>query len=178
MVHRVLRLGVLALALAAFATAAGPAGAGRSLSMVAANRIEAPTIAAINELRRRHGLRPLRLSTQLAASAAAQSEAMGEGGFFSHASPGGRDFSARIGSFYKRSGYASWSVGENLLWAGAAVRPETVLEMWLRSPSHRRNLLDPRWTEIGLGAVEVPQAPGVYGGADVTIVSADFGTRS
>jgi uncharacterized protein YkwD len=48
----------------------------------------------------------------------------------------------------------------------------------MTSPEHRANLLDHGWREIGLSAVHVPSAPGVYGGSEVTIVTADFGVRS
>ena len=45
------------------------------------------------------------------------------------------------------------------------------------SPGHRANLLSPRWREIGIAAVHAASAPGVYGGHEVTIVTADFGVR-
>jgi uncharacterized protein YkwD len=48
----------------------------------------------------------------------------------------------------------------------------------MNSPPHRANLLSPRWREVGLAAVHVGRAPGVYGGREVTIVTADFGVRS
>ena len=50
--------------------------------------------------------------------------------------------------------------------------------MWLASPPHRANLLDPHWREVGLSAVHATSAPGVYGGEAATIVTADFGVRS
>jgi uncharacterized protein YkwD len=49
--------------------------------------------------------------------------------------------------------------------------------MWLNSPPHRKNLLTPGWREIGLSAVHVAAAPGVFEGRETTIVTADFGTR-
>jgi uncharacterized protein YkwD len=45
------------------------------------------------------------------------------------------------------------------------------------SPEHRRNLLNPDWRQIGLAALEVPSAPGLYVGLGVTIVTVDFGVR-
>jgi uncharacterized protein YkwD len=45
------------------------------------------------------------------------------------------------------------------------------------SPGHRENLLSQRWREIGISAVHASSAPGVYGGQEVTIVTADFGLR-
>ena len=55
--------------------------------------------------------------------------------------------------------------------------PRQLIEMWLNSPPHRENLLNPRWREIGLGGVRALGAPGIYTGYDVTILTADFGYR-
>jgi uncharacterized protein YkwD len=173
------RLTVLVLVVAAAATAAGSAAAARAGDRgVSAAAFEAPTVAAINAARREHGLRPLKVSDELDASAAVQSEAMGEGGFCSHDSADGSDFSKRIARFYASRGFSRWTVGENILWASTAVTPTQALRMWLGSPRHRKILLDPTWTEIGLAAVHVSNAPGVYRGRDVTIVTADFGARN
>ena len=49
--------------------------------------------------------------------------------------------------------------------------------MWMGSPGHRKNMLAARWREIGLSAVSVPAAPGVFGGRKVVLVTADFGVR-
>jgi uncharacterized protein YkwD len=49
--------------------------------------------------------------------------------------------------------------------------------MWLNSPPHRKILLTPRWREVGLSAVHTASAPGVYRGLEVTVLTADFGTR-
>jgi uncharacterized protein YkwD len=70
-----------------------------------------------------------------------------------------------------------WSVGENLLWSSPSVDASGALSMWFNSPEHRKNMLTPRWREIGLSAVHVSAAPGTYGGREVTIVTADFGVR-
>jgi uncharacterized protein YkwD len=47
----------------------------------------------------------------------------------------------------------------------------------MQSPGHRRNILTARWREIGLSAVTVAAAPGVFGGRDVLIITTDFGAR-
>jgi uncharacterized protein YkwD len=49
--------------------------------------------------------------------------------------------------------------------------------MWLASPEHRANLMNPRWREIGVAAVHEAVAPGAFKGLDVTIVTTDFGVR-
>ena len=99
-------------------------------------------------------------------------------GYFSHDSANGASFSSRIAMFYTVRGYRSWTVGENLLWASPDVGALRALKLWLASPPHRANLLNPRWREVGLAAVHARRAPGVYGNAPTTIVTADFGSRS
>ena len=64
-----------------------------------------------------------------------------------------------------------------MVWSSAELTADQVIEMWLASPPHRKNLLTPAWREVGLGAVHAPAAPGVHEGLDVTILTADFGVR-
>ena len=59
----------------------------------------------------------------------------------------------------------------------APLSPERAVQMWMNSPGHRAIILDRGWTQIGLSAVHVTNAGGTYGGRDVTILTADFGTR-
>ena len=68
-------------------------------------------------------------------------------------------------------------MGENLVWASPDLSADQAIQMWLNSPPHRKNLLTPEWREVGLGAVRALDAPGVYEGLDVTILTADFGVR-
>jgi uncharacterized protein YkwD len=69
-------------------------------------------------------------------------------------------------------------VGENLVWASPALDAQHALQLWLASPEHRANLMNPRWREIGVSAVHAASAPGVYHGLPVTIITTDFGARS
>ena len=52
-----------------------------------------------------------------------------------------------------------------------------MVRAWMRSPPHRANLLDPDWTQIGVAALSVPSAPGIYSGRHVMVVTVDFGVR-
>jgi uncharacterized protein YkwD len=140
--------------------------------------LESQLLGQINAVRARYGLRPYRLSPKLTAAARQHSASMAQKGYFSHDSANGGAFWRRIASFYGYQGYRSWSVGENLLWSSPDVSSSGAVRMWLGSPEHRANLLDHGWREIGLSAVHVASAPGVYGGHEVTIVTADFGVRS
>jgi uncharacterized protein YkwD len=103
---------------------------------------------------------------------------MGRYGFFAHDSRDGSEFWQRVQRYYGPEGHGSWSVGENLLWASPTLSAAKALQMWMASPGHRKNILTARWREIGLSAVTVTSAPGVFGNRDVTIITTDFGTRS
>jgi uncharacterized protein YkwD len=139
--------------------------------------LESSTIGRINALRRSHHLTPVRRSPGLARGAAFHAFSMARFGYFSHASRDGTPFAERIARFYPRRGFATWAVGENLLWSSPSVTPERAVSLWLGSPRHRRVLLDPRWREVGVQAVHVVAAPGVFKAIEVTLVVADFGTR-
>ena len=102
---------------------------------------------------------------------------MAQDGYFAHESADGSAFWKRLEGFYASSAWHSWSVGENLLWSSPSISAREALLRWLASPEHKRNLMDPAWREIGVAAVHVSHAPGVYQGLDVTIVTTDFGVR-
>ena len=161
----------------AVAVAAAPATARHDAADVTrVADLERGVLAQINELRRSHGLRALRANAGLAAAASAHSTAMARRGFFAHESADGTEFWRRISRYYPRR-RSSWSVGENLLWSSPSIDAAGSLRMWLNSPPHRKNLLSPQWREVGLSAVHAESAPGVFNGAAVTILTADFGTR-
>jgi uncharacterized protein YkwD len=152
--------------------------AGSRSGVAPVGRLGSGLVAQVNALRLAHGLVPLRVSPSLTAAANVHSTQMARLGYFSHDSANGGSFSSRIATFYPARGYRSWTVGENLLWASPDIGALRALKMWLASPPHRANLLNARWREIGLVAVHARSAPGVYGNAPTTIVTADFGTRS
>jgi uncharacterized protein YkwD len=143
----------------------------------ALHTLERSVLTEMNGLRRQHGLVPLRFSYALGAAARQHSTEMANRGYFRHESASGEAFSRRIARFYPMGARRFWSVGENLLWSSAELNAAAALELWLNSPRHRAIMLSRRWLEVGVGAVYVHSAPGVYGGRDVTIVTADFGVR-
>ena len=147
-------------------------------SLAAANQLESEVLGELNAIRRAHGLVPLRRSLPLSSAADSHSRAMGTFGFFGHSSRDGSAFWKRVQRFYGRSGFGTWSVGENLLWSTTGLEAADALKHWMASPGHRKNILTPRWREIGLSAVTVAAAPGVFGGRDVVIITSDFGVRS
>jgi uncharacterized protein YkwD len=167
----------LALAAALLALGGAAASASASSGGTSLHSLEAGVLGDINQVRASHHLAPLRLSTSLGAAARAHSDQMGADGYFAHESYDGSAFWKRVQHYYGQGRYRYWSVGENLLWSSPDVDAAGALRMWMNSPEHRANLLNPRWREIGISAVHVTGAPGVYHGLDVTIVTTDFGVR-
>jgi uncharacterized protein YkwD len=148
---------LLLLAVASTLAAAAPAA-------FAASRVtpESSLLQAVNAARRAHGLRPLRLDATLARAARSHSVQMLQTDTFAHGA-----FAVRMKSFHVRGPFA----GENLAWGtGSFALPQTIVSEWLKSPEHRRNLLRPGFTRIGIG-----EAQGSFLGADgALVVTADF----
>ena len=165
-------LAAVALTAPASARNEGPTSASSGVSA-----LEAAVVSNVNQIRAQHGLHALKLSNRLSAAADQQTEAMGTKGFFGHNSADVSAFWKRIRRYYTDRNYRYWSVGENLLWSSPDVDAAQALDMWMKSPEHRANLLSKRWREIGLSAIHVQAAPGAFQGLDVTIVTADFGVR-
>jgi len=178
----VVRGAILWLAVAVAAATLGTAGASASSvqhrrAALALTGLERGVLADINSFRSEHGLVPLRLSAQLTDAARQHSHEMAADGYFAHNSYDGLVFWKRIQRYYSSGMFGFWSVGENLLWSSPSVTASGALELWEHSPEHLANLLAPRWREIGISAVHVGAAPGIYKGMPVTIVTADFGVR-
>ena len=134
-------------------------------------------LAAVNRFRVAHGLVPLRESTGLDRSARQHTLEMGRLGYFAHNSADGTIFWRRIRHYYSAAGDSFWEVGENMLWATPRINAGGAMKMWIGSPEHFRNLLTAQWRQIGVSAVRVVHAPGVYHGLRVTIITTDFGAR-
>jgi uncharacterized protein YkwD len=134
-------------------------------------------LAAVNRFRVAHGLAALRESAALDRSARQHSNEMGRRGYFAHSSADGTVFWQRIRHYYTAKGYSYWSVGENLVWRSPGLSAAQSMNLWIASPPHLKNLLTPQWRQIGVSAVGVARAPGVYGGRRVTIITTDFGVR-
>ena len=140
--------------------------------------LDGAILTELNATRAAHGLRPLTVSPQLEEAAVAHSREMLDGGFFAHDSPGGASFVQRLKRFYTPSGYSSWSAGENLIYNSAAMDANEAIQVWLDSPPHRQNMLDPTWREVGIGSLHAASAGGAFGGDPTWVITMDFGTRS
>ena len=140
--------------------------------------LENAIVAQINRVRSEHGLPQVTRSLQLGAAAREHSDDMARFGYFGHPSHDGTPLQKRLEHFFPVSTYRFWSVGETLLSSATSISGAASVRAWLASPEHRRVLLDPTWRQIGISAVHDSSAPGVYGAREVTVVTADFGTRT
>jgi len=123
---------------------------------------ERSLLAAVNDVRAAHDLRPLRVDPRLVSAARAHSAALIREDVFTHGA-----FGARLA----HHGAKGPAFGENLAWGtGALASAQSMVRSWLDSPGHRANLLRPGWTRIGVG-LRVGSFLG-YDGA--TVVTADF----
>jgi uncharacterized protein YkwD len=132
--------------------------------------LETSLLERINGARHANGLRGLQVSPALRRAATAHARWLARSGSFTHSSADGSSPTARIRRYYRGS-----LVGETLLWGSPSVDAAQALERWLGSPAHRGVLLDRRFREIGVSAVSAENAPGTYGGLDITVVVADLG---
>ena len=87
---------------------------------------------------------PLVFNAQLRDAARAHSEDMAVRDFFAHRAPGGSEPSDRA----QAAGYTG-PVGENI--AYNAQTPEEVMEGWMNSPGHCRNIMDTSYVSLGVG---------------------------
>jgi uncharacterized protein YkwD len=166
---------ILLVALVLGATAS-PARSGAQ-KMTQLRELNHQVADAINADRQAHGLAPLRISVQLNAAARQHSEEMAAKGYFGHSSADGTTFDKRIGHYYPSANYSYWSVGENLAYAWPNLTVAQAMRLWITSAEHRANLRRKTWRDLGVSAVHVEHAGGVYNGNSVTIITTDFGAR-
>jgi uncharacterized protein YkwD len=161
--------------IAAVVAVAAPAAFSESSASMAG--LESGLLQQLNAVRADHGLPALRANARLAAAADQHSREMADDGYFNHDSVDGTSFSSRIARWYPLGTFHSWLVGENLLWSSPTVDPSGAVAMWMRSAPHRANILNPRFRDIGIGAVYSTSARGTYTHLPVTIITTDFGVR-
>lgn len=106
----------------------------------------------------------LRENPLLAQAAAEKALDMATRGYFSHMGPSGET----PWSWLDKVGYNYVYAGENL--AVNFFDSADVHRAWMNSPAHRENLLDNKFTEIGVGT-----APGKFQGRDSLYVVEFFG---
>ncbi|TSC61210.1 MAG: hypothetical protein Athens041674_844 [Parcubacteria group bacterium Athens0416_74] len=138
--------------------------------------LSSPQVAAVvsstlvdltNGDRAANNLASLSLNPRLVAVAQAKANDMAAKSYFSHISPEGRD----PWYWFKQEKYAFEYAGENL--AVDFSDSMDVERAWMNSSTHRKNILDPHFTEIGIAT-----AVGTYQGKSTIFVAQAFGKPS
>lgn len=160
---RSLRATLLAVLLALTALAlVGPASASAASCSNADTKPRAGTeralgkaaVCLINRERKRRGLRALRINRRLSRGALAHSLDMVQERYFEHVSQTGENVVDRLLSSGYLGRVRSWLVGENLAWGTDNLStPRQTVAAWMNSPPHRKNILNRRFREIGIGVV-------------------------
>lgn len=128
-----------------------------------------PGVVALltNEARTGESLNPLSENALLQKGAQLKANDMAAKGYFSHTGPDG----AQPWKWFAQAGYRYEYAGENL--AVNFDESEDVVNAWLKSPTHRANILKHNFTEIGVGV-----ATGTYKGKEAVFVVQFFGKPS
>ncbi len=139
------------------------------------NAKERTTFYLHNKVRRNHNLKVFCVHPALQKAARAHSKDMIQRDYFSHNTKGKYTFAQRLKRFgYTSKGYRYYTTGENIAYgSGSYSTPKSRMDSWMKSPGHRRNILNGKFREIGVGTYT-----GTYkGNKGVTMYTADFGTR-
>lgn len=100
-------------------------------------------VELVNEERAKAGLKPVTLQKNI--YAAAQVRAQETEVSFSHTRPDGTKFTTALA----QAGVTYRGAGENIAWGQRT--PEQVMNGWMNSAGHRANILNEKFTSIGVG---------------------------
>lgn len=99
----------------------------------------------VNKERTSRGLQALKFNSELSNVATLKSQDMIDKNYFDHTSPTyGSPF-----DMMKKFGISYTSAGENI--AMGQETPQEVMNAWMNSDGHRKNILNPDFTELGVG---------------------------
>ena len=127
--------------------------------------LPAVVVDLTNEERADEAAVPLVRNSLLDEAARLKAEHMAKNSYFAHHSPDG----VSPWYWFERVGYTYAHAGENL--AIHFTDSSAVVEAWMQSPTHRANIVNNNYTEIGVGT-----AKGTYDGFSTVFVVQLFGT--
>lgn len=130
----------------------------------ASNITPEQVILQTNEQRVSQGLGGLTLSDELSQAALAKGQDMFTDQYWSHTAPDGTE----PWFFIENAGYKYKVAGENL--ARDFMNTGDMVSAWMASPTHRANLLNPKFQEIGIAVID-----GRLNGFETTLVVQMFG---
>lgn len=126
--------------------------------------LPAVVVDLTNDERNDYATTPLRRNSTLDAAASAKASHMANQGYFSHYAPDGTS----PWHFFEEFNYVYAHAGENL--AIHFTDSSEVVEAWMDSPSHKENIVNQDYTEIGVGT-----ANGTFDGHETIFVVQLFG---
>lgn len=132
----------------------------------AANISPSEVIRLTNVKRAESGTPALVSNSSLESAARAKGEHMLANNYWAHVAPDGTE----PWKFFVDAGYKYRFAGENL--ARDFSNPQSAVDAWMASPTHKDNLLSSKYNEIGVAVVE-----GDLGGVEATIIVQLFGTK-
>lgn len=124
-------------------------------------------VSLTNQTRIETSLDALSSNTLLQQAAQLKANDMATKGYFAHTSPEGHE----PWYWLDQVGYVYSYAGENL--AVNFIDSDDVTDAWMKSPSHRANIINQNYTEIGIAV-----ASGIYKGKNTVFVAQFFGTPS
>lgn len=111
-----------------------------------------------NEARRKNGLPALDSDNDLAEKARGKSDDMLINKYFSHISPKGETLKDRMVEEKPASFKTMARIGENIYMgerfdysADVKTQARMIVDGWMTSPGHRKNILEPNYTHMGVG---------------------------
>lgn len=122
-------------------------------------------IAMTNKEREKQGLPPVKENEALNKAAKLKAENMFAENYWAHFAPSGKT----PWDFILGAGYKFTYAGENL--AKNFYNSKDVVAAWMASPSHRDNLLNSKYEDIGVAVLD-----GTLNGQKTTLVVQEFGT--
>lgn len=119
---------------------------------------EKQVIRLVNKERAKKGFAPVKFNAALTRAARAHSRQMAQRSVLVHRSANGETVAARLIRYgYKRAGYRSWSVGENVARARSGslfATPNGIVSLWMASKAHRRVILTAKFRNGGVGVAK------------------------
>jgi uncharacterized protein YkwD len=109
------------------------------------NTQERQVLEYTNQIREQQGCGPLRLDSALVEAAGKHASDMVRRHYLDHTNPDGQDPGDRMAA----AGYRGTSWGENI--AAGYDSAQKVVAAWMQSDGHRKNILNCRFTSIGIG---------------------------
>lgn len=123
-------------------------------------------LSGTNAERTTRGIPALKINSKLNNSAIAKAADMRDRDYWAHNTPDGKE----PWIFFDAAGYNYQKAGENLAYGFSS--SSATISGWMNSPSHRDNMLDTEYTEVGFGFVN---SANFVGTGQATIIVAHYG---